>query len=225
MTLWIDRVINMFKWPCALFLISALPFLLQTLPDIISKTLSKEFVPFWGGLFGYIFFWKMIFRHSGSFLPTLAHESTHAVFALCTGHRVVDFQVRWSSGGHVSYVGGKGNWLITISPYFFPLVLLLTIPTVLTWMEESAVRSAVLGAIFSFELVSAWRQIHPKQLDLIKVGWFFCFLFLPPALLTVYGSVLYFLISDVSTVLTWYQDGARSVFLVWSEVIDGHNSY
>ena len=225
MTLWIDRVINLCKWPAAIFLVSAYPFLLQTLPEIIMKTMSSDFVPFWSGLVGYIVLWKIIFRRSGSFLPTLEHELTHTIFALLTGHRVVDFQVRWSSGGHVSYIGGVGNWLITISPYCVPLLLLVSVPSLLIWIEDVNILGALLGAIFAFELISVWRQIHPKQSDLVKVGWFFCILFLPPALLTVYGSVLYFLVSDASAVLAWYQEGALSVFGLWSEVINGYDSH
>lgn len=225
MTLWIDRTINLCKWPTALFAICLMPFLFETIPNILLRTFHADFIHFWGGLVGYIFLWKLFFRYSGSFLPTLEHELTHVVFAVCTGHRIVDFKVRWKTGGHVAYVGGVGNWLITISPYVFPLLLMVALPSVLVWVKEPALRGTLLGMIFAFELISTWSQIHSKQPDLIKVGWVFCFLFLPPALLTVYGSVLYFLITDVPSLLTWYQEGAQSVYNLLIEVKNGYNSH
>ena len=225
MTLWIDRFINLCKWPVALFSVVLLPLLIEEIPDILLRTIHADFMPFWGRLVGYFVLWKLFFRYSGSFLPTLEHELTHVIFAVATGHRIVDFNVRWKSGGHVAYVGGVGNWLITISPYVFPLLLLIALPSMLVWVEEPALRGGLLGMIFSFELISTWRQIHSKQPDLIKVGWVFCFLFLPPALLTVYGSVLYFLITDFSALLLWYQEGGQSVYDLLVEVKNGYNSH
>ena len=225
MTLWIDRCINVCKWPVALFAICLMPFLIETLPGILLKTIHADFLPFWGGLLGYVILWRLFFRYSGSFLPTLEHELIHVIFAVVTGHRIVDFKVRWSSGGHVAYVGGKGNWLITISPYIFPLLLLIALPCGLVWIKEPELRGGLLGVIFAFELISTWRQIHSQQSDLIKVGWFFCFLFLPPVLLTVYGSVLYFLITDISSLFQWYEEGIQSVYELLVEVQNGYNSY
>ena len=225
MTLWIDRFINLCKWPVMLFALCLMPFLIETLPDIVLKTIHVDFLPFWGGIVVYFILWRLFFRYSGSFLPTLTHELTHVIFAVLTGHRVVDFKVRWSSGGHVAYVGGVGNWLITISPYVFPLLLIVAIPSVLIWIKEPEIKGGVLGVVFAFELISTWRQIHSQQPDLIKVGWVFCFLFLPPALLTVYGSVLYFLLTDISSLLVWYQEGIDSVFKLLTEVKNGYNSH
>ena len=225
MTLWIDRFINLCKWPTAFFAICLLPFLFETLPKIFLQTIHVDFLPFWGGLVGYFLLWRLFFRYSGSFLPTLEHELTHVIFAIGTGHRIVDFKVRWNSGGHVAYTGGVGNWLITISPYIFPLLLLLALPSVLMWVAEPELRGGLLGVIFAFELISTWRQIHTKQPDLIKVGWFFCFLFLPPALLTVYGSVLYFLITDISSLLVWYREGIYSIYELLVEVKNGYYSH
>ena len=218
MTLWIDRIIDFCKWPIGLFLFLALPFLLRTWPNIVMKTVHQDFLPFWAGLLGYLLLWNLMFRKTGSFLPTLEHESIHALFALLTGHRVVDFQVRWSTGGHVGYVGGKGNWLITLSPYFFPLILIVLMGVLSVWTIESVLRCALLGLVFGFELVSTWRQIHRQQPDLQKVGWLYCVVFLPPALLLIYGSVLIFLNQDAQALCAWYGEGVDSVYAVSEEL-------
>ena len=214
MTLWIDRFIEFCKWPIGVFLLLALPFLVSTVPTILVQTLHQDFMPFWGGLLGYLLLWNLIFRRTGSFLPTLEHESIHALFAVLTGHRIVDFKVRWSTGGHVGYVGGKGNWLITLSPYFFPLLLILLMIVLSVWSIEPEIRGVLLGMFFAFELVSTWRQIHRKQPDLQKVGWLYCAVFLPSALLLVYGSVLLFLNHDAQALWAWYEKCIDSVYAV-----------
>jgi len=223
MTLIVDRLINIMKWPVAASMLFLLPFLWTEIPPLLLKTVTSTFLPFWGGVFGYVILWKVWFRRFGSFLPTLEHELTHAIFAILTGHRVVGFAVRWNRGGHIRYIGGEGNWWITIAPYVFPLFLIISLPVLAIYITDDLVRGVSLGVIFGFELISTWREIHRNQPDLKEVGWIFCFVFLPPALLTVYGSVLYFLSSDLSSLFLWHQEGLYSIWAVLQEVWNGRN--
>jgi hypothetical protein len=70
--------------------------------------------------------WLLVFV----FLPkpmrtyVLAHELTHAVWALLMGARVSDLRVS-KSGGQVKT--SKTNWVITLAPYFFPFYAMLFI--------------------------------------------------------------------------------------------------
>ena len=225
MTLVIDRVINSVKWPIAVAMLLFVPFLIEEIPALLAKTLAASFYPFWGGVLGYLVLWKIFFRRFGSFLPTLEHELTHAIFAILTGHRVTDFAVRWRRGGHIRYTGGEGNWWITISPYVFPLFLVISLPIFSFYIHDLPLRGALLGMIFGFELVSTWREIHRHQPDLKEVGWFFCAVFLPPALFTVYGSVLYFLCSDIGALFSWYREGIEKTCLILVEVWNGFRSH
>jgi len=220
MTLLIDKIINLFKWPVAILAVINLPYLCTEMVKLMSFGLKPSMWPFWVGMIGYIVLWRLIFsgRGWGSSLPTLIHECIHALFAIITLHRVVDLRVRWNSGGHVSYVGGPGNWLITISPYFFPLALLVAMGVSAIVHMAEINRLLLLGAVFGFEIVYTWREIHPQQTDLHKVGFVFAFAFLPSALLFSYGAVLSFAIGGfVQLHWFWYHfwHGNIERFLSW----------
>jgi len=86
---------------------------------------------------------------------------------------------------------GRGNWLVAISPYFFPT---LSIPVVLimTTVEGDALRiaGAVLGVTVAYHLTSTWRETHAQQTDLQKVGFPFAWAFLPTANIVAFGMIL-----------------------------------
>ena len=206
MTLLIDRIFQLFKWPVAIVSLGNLWFLILKDVELILKTLNGAHQNFWLGMVVYLLIYRFFFsaRLFGSWLPTLIHECIHVLFAWLTLHRVTGFSVSWRKGGHVEYVGGEGNWLITISPYFFPLATILGILIEGTLQPTVVQRSLGMGALFGFELIYVWRQIHPQQTDFHTVGMLFVWMFLPGAVLFGYGILLSFLLLGV--------DGA-SVFL------------
>jgi hypothetical protein len=191
LTVLIDNTINLLKWPVAVLAVLNLPKLLSEFLVVIRQSFSFDVLPFWLGMLGYILLWKLVFsrRNGGDFLPTLMHECIHALFAYATFHRVVDLNAQGDTG-HVQYVGGPGNWLITIAPYFFPLSLLLAVMTGSFVELENTYRLPILGIIFGFECVCTWRELHPHQQDIHNVGFVFAYTFLPSALLISYGAVV-----------------------------------
>ena len=195
MALWIDRCINVFKWPVAILSLSNLWFLLLKDTELVLQTLDNSHQNFWIGLVVYLVVWRFFFASKvfGSWFPTFIHECVHVIFALLTFHRVTDFSVSWNKGGHVQYVGGVGNWLIVISPYFFPLATLMAIGLEAAF-PLAGKRSLILGACFGFEVIYVWRQIHPKQPDFQSVGLPFVWMFLPGAILFGYGLLLSYLL-------------------------------
>ena len=199
MTLWIDRGINLCKWPLAFVMLVNTPNLFEKMGSVLM--LCWEIRPdFFVGVVGYILVWRFFFskRLFGSWIPTLVHESIHAFFALLTGHRVVDFQVRWKGGGHMSYAGGVGNWLISISPYFVPFTTLIVFSIEQVWPLDPSWRTMSIGALFGFEVVYVWRQVHWQQTDLQEVGWVFVAFFLPGALMLSYILTLTLVLFDPS---------------------------
>lgn len=201
MTLWIDRLLNFCKWPVAFVMLVNTPMLLKKMGVILM--LCWELRPdFFIGMAVYILLWRVMLsqRLFGSWVPTLVHESIHAFFAILTGHRIVDFQVRWNGGGHMSYVGGVGNWLISISPYFVPFTTLCVFAIEQVWPIDPMWRSVSIGALFGFEIVYVWRQIHWQQTDLQEVGWLFVALFLPGALMLSYISTLSLVLFEPSEI-------------------------
>jgi len=198
----IDRLINLLKWPIALLTVFLLPAIALTIGDEITKLSSNILIPFTVGLVAYFILWKMLFtrRLWGSWLPTFEHELTHTLFALITLHKVTDFHTSYEKGGHVRYIGGPGNWLITIAPYFFPtFVVLLLVAHFYFPLLPRDLFILLLGFVVSFHLVSTLIEINTKQPDLNKVGLFFCRCFLPGANLFFIGWLIFILVERNAT--------------------------
>jgi len=120
----------------------------------------------------------------------LEHELTHALFAWATFHRVVAFRATVRSGGHVQILG-RGNWLITVAPYFVPTASLLAI-VALGWLPSRYLLygNVGLGATIAYHVVSTVSETHRHQPDLARAGWLFSGLFLPSANLISLGIVV-----------------------------------
>ena len=123
----VDRIVNWLKWPVAVVAILLVPNSILASFELVRKIVSapKPVLPLLVGLGLYVLFWWRFLRRPifGSFLSTLEHELTHAIFALATFHRVTGLRATWRSGGQVNFQG-TGNWLITVAPYFFPTICL-----------------------------------------------------------------------------------------------------
>jgi hypothetical protein len=88
---------------------------------------------------------------------------------------------------------GKGNWVITIAPYFVPtaslllVIIMILMPGLLVvWVE------GLLGVTVAFHLTSTWTKTHSGQRDLQEVGFTFAFMFLPAANVMWYGLIIEF---------------------------------
>lgn len=107
-------------------------------------------------------------RELRRFLHVLEHELTHALFAVLTLHRVESLHATRDEGGYMQ-AGGQGNWLVTLSPYFFPTWCLLPLvlvaiakPTWRPWAE------GLLGLSLVLHFEGSQREFHPQQPDLLR---------------------------------------------------------
>lgn len=115
----VDRFIELLKWPVALYMLLSLPAYIQSL--YYFKFTNLQYVALFGGFFLFFISRSMMDSSVKSNMEIVAHEMTHAFFALLTLHKVTGIRVEGdNSGGNMSFEG-EGNWLIVIAPYFFPL--------------------------------------------------------------------------------------------------------
>jgi hypothetical protein len=155
------------------------------------------------GLLLYVVLWHGLLRYRlvGTFFSTLEHELTHALFALATLHPVVELRATLWRGGRIKY-RGVGNWLITISPYFFPTVSMAiiaataVIPEPWRWWAD-----ALLGASTAYHVISTMHETRPRQRDLRDTGLTFTILFLPTANLVALGVVIAYCHAGIGGVL------------------------
>lgn len=192
-------LLKLVKWPVAIGVAVLTPAGAVAFWQLLEEAWRREAwtSPFGIGLITATTAWIVLGRvRIVRFWCTMEHELTHALFAWLTLVRVIE--LRSTDGtvetddnceGHV-YLDGS-NWLISISPYFFPTASFVVL--VATWMlasQPTQFAHGLLGAATAYSLVSTWQEIHREQEDLKEVGFGFSWLFLPGANLLCYGFVL-----------------------------------
>ena len=186
----INLLLKVVKYPIAILACIALPSLVV---DFISTRISSLDPIFLGSCFLYalIMFLFPSIRAFQRFVTTITHELTHAFFATLTGHRVVNIRVTLSAGGRCQFLGPLGgNWLITTSPYWIPLLPMLLVLLAFVSQTSSAGYRCLLGVTLALHFHSLCTDIHWRQPDLREAGWLFSLLFLPSAVCTTYGILL-----------------------------------
>ena len=211
----IDKVFWLIKWPVALVSILLLPSAAKALLALAIECLKSPLLigAFCGGVLLYMIVWFVIIKRTMvSLISTFEHELTHCIFAWLTLHRVTDFKATWSKGGHMNYKREQDNWLISISPYFFPtapMILLLCF-----WFLSDAgsmMLNFLLGISFAYHFTSTHTETGGHQTDLQKVGFPFAFMFLPTANIVFSGIVIAFACGRSETVATF----VSSLVPVW----------
>lgn len=189
----LDKIINFFKWPVAIWLFCSLPAFFKSLDAF--KFTEWRYVAMATGFFMFFIGRSFMDGSSRTSMEVLAHELTHAFFALITFHKVKGIRINPDDTGGTMSFEGEGNWLIIIGPYFFPLYCLfamIAISIYTMFAPTNLFLSLFLGFFTGFHFDMVGSQIHEKQTDLPKVGYKFCAVFLLPANLWMIGSVLAF---------------------------------
>ena len=214
-----DSIVQVFKWPAAISAALVTPLLAWSLLLLAWRVVQAPLplVPFVGGLAVFVLLWKRWLGNSGivKFLIVLEHESIHALFAFLTFHPVVGFRASIRRGGEVKYLG-RGNWLITASPYFFPLAaLLLFLMAYVLPFPALPWQSFLLGVALGYHVATTYRQTHRDQSDIQNLGTLFCVLFLPAANLAVVGLLVSFAHDGSDGLGVWIQDLGAPVAALW----------
>jgi hypothetical protein len=116
----------------------------------------------------------------------ISHELTHVFWALLMGAKVSGLETG-ARGGQVRV--SKENWLITLSPYFFPLyaVVVMALYYGLGLLADvrpfAPVFYYLLGVAWSFHLTFTWLALRQNQSDVRRHGWLF-------SMVVIYGMNL-----------------------------------
>lgn len=189
----LNKLIELLKWPVAIYM-------LLSLPAYIQSFYLFSFANLWsaamlGGFF--LFFVSRGFMDSEMrvSMEIAAHEMTHAFFALLTLHKVKSIRVNPDNDGGEMSFEGQGNWLIVIAPYFFPLFGFLTMVAIsfyTRYVPSNFIINMIMGFFIGYHIDTVASQIHEKQTDLPRVGYKFCVLFLPSANIWAVCSMMAF---------------------------------
>ncbi len=195
----INKILTILKWPLGfLMLVITIPAFYANL--VFLDTCINRFALVWFFLpmMATALFWFVIPGLSGSFLAIFEHEATHMLFAVLTGHKPRSLDVKQDVGGSFSFYG-TGNWLIALSPYFFPTfaVFVVLASFFYSYMQTPIppVYWSVLGVLTGYHIVAGLMQIHPKQTDFKEAGYLFSLVFLPGMNLLMLGFLMAFGVS------------------------------
>ncbi len=136
------------------------------------------------GIIFYTIIYFLILRKitSVTFFSTFEHEATHAIFSILTMNRVTKFRAGLRDGGHIEYEG-KGNWLVALSPYFFPTLSVLYILSIMTFNNIRPTGiwlNVIYGVTIAYQFISTYEETHPQQTDFKAAGTLFSIVTLAP---------------------------------------------
>ncbi len=189
MSVLLDRIINFFKWPIAIYMFISLPAFYKSIDFFGFKNFQS--VALIAGFFMYYIARTMADSSVKTSMQIIAHELTHSFFALLTFHKVEHIRLEADNSGGEMGFKGEGNWLIIIAPYFFPLFGFIYM-IIMSFLPQSLILNGILGYFLGYHTDTVGSQIHDKQTDLPKVSYKFCWLFLPGANCWMIGSFLAF---------------------------------
>ncbi|MFI3242179.1 MAG: M50 family metallopeptidase [Alphaproteobacteria bacterium] len=195
-----DKFVDFLKWPAALFVLCFMPAVVKSFSYFDFFSLKNA--AFLGGFLLFVAFSATLDKQVKSSLQTFSHELTHAFFAILTFHEVTSIKLHDEGGGAMSFKG-KGNWLILVAPYFFPLFLFAVIVVLsfynnfdsenfLTKGYYPLFVSFSLGVLTGAHFDMIGSQVHDKQTDLHKLGLPFSLLFIIPSNAMVMGFLFAF---------------------------------
>lgn len=195
----IDKFMELLKWPIALFFLLSIPALVETYSFKYFNFMHLKYLVMGAGFILFFVSRTMADKSVKITMQIAAHELTHAFFALITFHKINHIRLNPDNSGGEMGFRGKGNWLITTSPYFFPLpaffyMIAVSIYTNIAPLNNTVnlIISGFLGYFVAYHIDTVVSQIHEKQTDLKKATYRFCISFLPGANLWAIGCLLAF---------------------------------
>lgn len=221
---WFNYLLRLVKYPVALLVLVSTFFWLKQLYSVGNHIIShySDYRYLFIGVGIYIVLWKIFFRNIGNgWFATFEHEMTHALFALLTFHQVSSLTAT-NRGGYIQFSGvGGGNWLITISPYFFPTFSLSIIGLMyITMFDIFPFFLGLLGFSIMYHIHSTWHELHPGQTDLKIEGFIFAWIFLPGANIMALVIILVLIPNDTLSMLNimnqYYLFIIQSIVFIWN---------
>ena len=118
-----------------------------------------------------------------SFYSTLRHELCHWLFSVLSFSKPYSIQINPDGSGHYQHIG-KGNYFLTLAPYFFPITSFSLLLASVVFQKPITIYFIIMGLALAFDVVSMFKDYHFQQTDWNKNG----------ILFSVQFSVLMFII-------------------------------
>lgn len=190
---WVKRLIGVLLVPVCWVSLESLCALFRS--QEVSYWLSPEFVSF---SLGSIFWLVLFFGARSRFMMWLyvaGHEYTHAIFVLICRGKVAKVHIS-SGGGHI--LTNRNNFLISLSPYFFPFytAIVILIWAILDWQITGFGEQHVnwlyglIGFSWMFHLTFTVWMVRREQPDVDQNGRTFSFSLISLANILIIAALL-----------------------------------
>lgn len=144
------------------------------------------------------------------------HELTHAIWVWLFGGSVKKFKAT-SDGGHV--IVDKTNFLIALSPYFFPLYAVVVVVVfglghlIWGWRNFFVWFHLCVGAAYAFHVTLTAHVLKTQQSDITSQGYLFSavVIFLGNVLVLLIGLPLLTAGVDLSSMVGWWFESTGEV--------------
>jgi hypothetical protein len=144
------------------------------------------------------------------------HELTHVIWVWLFGGSVKKFKAT-SNGGHV--IVDKTNFLIALSPYFFPLYAIIVVGVfvaghwIWNWKDFFVWFHLLIGAAYAFHVTLNAHVLKTRQSDITSQGYLFSavVIFLGNVLVLLVGLPLLTAKVDLRKMLHWWFDNTSAL--------------
>jgi hypothetical protein len=167
-----------------------------------SLTLERMSVPLQSSAAMVALYYLGARRHL-QFWETFFHELTHTLFSMLTLNRIIHFRATTGQGGEVQYQG-RSNWVISLSPYFFPLhtATLLLVAEVVSWEYLGLIKS-LLSVSYTFFLITIFNQFSYRQSDITKHGRLFSTVMVVELNFLIATGLLFYIQDELNSLWSW----------------------
>lgn len=149
-------------------------------------------------------------------LYVFGHELTHAIWVWLFGGSVKKFKAT-AEGGHV--IVDKTNFLIALSPYFFPFYAVLVVVVfgvghvIWGWKNFFVWFHLCVGAAYAFHITLTAQVLKTQQSDITSQGYLFSavVIFLGNVLVLLIGLPLLTAKVDLSSMIGWWLENIGAV--------------
>lgn len=207
------------KWAKFIIAILLLPVCIgagQTLWRVLQRCGGADttLVPIGGGAACWVVIYLLLPKPM--WIYVFGHELTHALWVWLFGGSVKKFKVT-SDGGHV--IVDKTNFLIALSPYFFPLYAILVVigfiagHLIWNWKDFFVWFHLLIGAAYAFHVTLNLHVLKTQQSDITSQGYLFSavVIFLGNVLVLLIGLPLLTAKVDLSSMLGWWLENTGEV--------------
>lgn len=164
------------------------------------------------GFLIFIFVYWILLKPRIKIFRTLDHELSHALIALCFGHKIVELKVTDRMGGHILHKGNNHNFLITLAPYVLriPTIATVLIIYLLANQHHQKYYLMAFGTALAYHAVCLFEEARPHQSDIRKLGFLSAYLWIV-ALNILWFGVLFTIVQSHYGLTDFFAEGYQNI--------------